>query len=439
MAIGLKSINLHAMQGKAIFSPKRIKFCISGIQGGKSLVGALWLRLTTALYKDKDDCFLVCVPTYKTWNQATSFHFNRMFNGVGTHNKQDGTFTLSKTGQKIYIRSLDNVWSIEGITNCRAIWCDEVGQFRYQAWVNVMGRAAFKEADIFNSTTPYTLNWLYHDIYRPWTEGKLKDVDIFQWRSIDNPYFPKDEYERQKAMLDARIFAMKYEGTFQKMAGLVYEDFDRVENGYDIFDWKARKDLFYVYAGVDWGYSNPFAIVVRVVRKDGQGDYQIDEFMRSYMTPDECVRVGKDFAQKYGIEMFYCDEEAPDYIAAFNKAGLKASPVKKGPGSVMAGIGLHQSLIKTRHHRVFKGMCPQTVDEYETYAFPEREGRAENQSENPIDANNHLMSATRYVTMATQWIRDKARQEAKFKPQLQNDHIAKLLKRHSQVTSWEYV
>jgi hypothetical protein len=84
-------------------------------------------------------------------------------------------------------------------------------------------------------------------------------------------------------------------------------------------------------------------------------------------------------------------------------------------------------------------MCPQTVDEYETYAFPEREGRAENQSENPIDANNHLMSATRYVTMATQWIRDKARQEAKFKPQLQNDHIAKLLKRHSQVTSWEYV
>jgi len=125
---------------------------------------------------------------------------------------------------------MDNVWSIEGITNCRFIWNDEVGQDRYQAWVNIQGRAAFKEAQIFNTTTPYALNWMYHDIYRPWTEGRLSDVDIIQWRSIDNPYFPKAEYERQKKMLDSRVFAMKYEGTFQKMAGLVYEDFDRTLN-----------------------------------------------------------------------------------------------------------------------------------------------------------------------------------------------------------------
>ena len=397
------------------------------------------MRTLTSLCKDKDDCFIVCVPTYKTWNQATSIHFNGMFAGKGEHQKQDGTFTLHKTKQKIYIRSLDNPWSIEGITNCRGIWCDEAGQFKYQAWVNVMGRAAFREAPIFSTTTPYALNWLYHDIYRPWTEGKLPDTDIFQWRSIDNPYFPKAEYERQKAMLDARVFAMKYEGTFQKMAGLVYEDFDRVLNGYEAFDWKPMKDLYYVYAGVDWGYSNPFAIVVRILRKDGEQDFQIDEFMRSYMTPQECVLTAKDFQQKYGIEMWYCDEEAPDYIAAFNSAGLKASPVKKGAGSVMAGIGLHQGLVKTRQHMLFKGRCPQTVDEYETYAFPERDGREENLSENPVDANNHLLSATRYITMATQWIRDKVKRESKFKPELQNPHIADLLKRHSQKTSWEYV
>jgi hypothetical protein len=382
-------------------------------------VGADWLLKQVGTYLNETDCFIITVPTYKTWRQATSFHFNQAFEGYGKHNIQDSTFTLAplpghKQGRTIYIRSMDNPWSIEGITNCRAIWCDEAGQYKYQAWVNIQGRAAFREADIFITTTPYSLNWLYTELYKPWTQGKMPYADIFQWRSIDNPYFPKAEYERQKAQLDSRTFAMKYEGTFQKMAGLVYEDFDQALNQVDPFGWLRFRERFHIYAGVDWGYSNPFAIAVRLIAKDGSADYQIDEFLRSYMTQDECVQVSKDFQRRYEIEQFYCDEEAPDYIAAFNAAGLSASPVKKGKGSVMSGIALHNSRIKTRLHKLVKGKCPATIDEYETYAFPERGDDSENAEENPIDANNHLMSANRYVTMATQWILEKAQREDQF-------------------------
>ena len=408
-------IRLHKKQEQAIVSNKRIVNCISGIQGGKTLIGALKTRVAVSRNKDRDVCFIVTVPTYKTWAQATSFHFNRLFGGLGEHNKLESVFNLYD-GRKIYIRSMDNVWSIEGITNCVFIWNDEVGQNRYQAWVNIMGRAAFKEAQIFNTTTPYALNWLYHDLYKPWTEGKLSDVDVVQWRSIDNPYFPKSEYERQRKMLDSRVFAMKYEGTFQKMAGLVYEDFDRDLNQKDDFDWRRFRERYYVYAGVDWGFSNPFAVVVRLIARDGSEDYQLDEFMRSYMTPEECVRVARDLQRQYGIEVFFCDEEAPDYIKAFNNAGLHASPVKKGKGSVMEGIGLHNTLIKTRMHKLIRGKNPLTMDEYETYQFAEKIDRYENSEEKPVDANNHLLSATRYVTMATQWIRDRQEKINTYKP-----------------------
>jgi phage terminase large subunit len=312
-----------------------------------------------------------------------------------------------------------------------------VGQFKYQAWVNIQGRAAFREAPIFCTSTPYALNWMYHDIYRPFTENKLSDTQIIQWRSIDNPYFPKAEYERQKNMLDSRMFAMRYEGTFQKMAGLVYEDFDRVLNGYADFDWRRFRERYFVYAGVDWGFSNPFALVVRLISKDGSADYQLDEFMRSYMPPEECVQIAKNYRDMYGVETFYCDEEAPDYILAFNNAGLKAVPVTKGKGSVLSGIGLHNTLIKSRQHKLIIGRCRQTVDEYETYCFKEKEDNYENTDENPVDANNHLMSATRYVTMATQHIRDKAKADAVFKPP--KTHIQELMKRHKQSMSWEYI
>jgi len=132
--------------------------------------------------------------------------------------------------------------------------------------------------------------------------------------------------------------------------------------------------------------------VVRLISKDGTEDYQLDEFLRSYMTPEDCVRIARDYQKQYGIEIFFCDEEAPDYIKAFNNAGLHASPVKKGKGSVMEGIGLHNTLIKTRTHKLIIGKCRQTIDEYETYQFAEKDDQYENSVEKPVDANNHLLS-----------------------------------------------
>jgi phage terminase large subunit len=323
---------------------------------------------------------------------------------------------------------MENVWSCEGIPNVRWIWLDEGGMIRYQAWVNLQGRAAPREARIFTSTTPYGLNFMYHDIYRPWLEGKISDVDIIQWKSCDNPYFSQAEYLRQKDMLDPRMFAMRYEGLFTKLAGLVYQSFDRLQNAGIAPDLKRFRERYYVFAGVDWGYSNPFAIVVRIIAKDGSEDIQVDEFLRPGLAPNECVECAKRYKAKWDIEMWYCDEEAPDYIRAFNLAGLKAVGVKKGRGSVMEGIGLHNSLIKTRQHKLVMASCKNTIDEYETYSYPERDDRSVNISENPVDASNHLLSATRYLTMATQWIRVRALKEKIWKPEMKSP-LAELMAR----------
>jgi phage terminase large subunit len=271
--------------------------------------------------------------------------------------------------------------------------------------------------------------------------GKLKDHGIFQWKSIDNPYFPKKEFERQKALLDERTFSRKYCGTFEKMTGLVYENFDRVLNQVDVFDWKRFRDRYYVYAGVDWGYNAPMAIVVRLIAKDGGDDFQAAEFLRSYLTPDEKVHIGKEFKQNYDIDLFICDNEDPQMIAAFNSAGLKSVPCKKGPGSVEHGIELHNGLIKTLQHKLFKGVCPETIDEYESYAYPENDGNIDETNDSPVSLYNHLLDATRYVTEYTEPIRQKGKREKMFKPQaLHIDELKKLHKTtgvHDPAYSWD--
>ena len=425
--MGYKQVTLHPIQQAAYESNLRTIICVAGIQGGKSTLGALRLSEALFTFKEPSDNFIVCAPDYKIMSQATLPVFNRYLSGFGRWDKKEMIYIMPN-GRQIFFRSMVDPDSIEGITNVRFIWADELGKMKWKAWVNIMGRAAFREATICGSTTPYTLNWLFHDVYKPWADGKLLDFGIFQWKSIDNPYFPKAEYERQKTLLDERTFSRKYCGTFEKMTGLVYENFDRNLNQVAAFDWRRFRECYFVYAGVDWGYNAPMAIVVRLIAKDGSEDFQMAEFLRSYLTPEEKVLIGKEFKSRYDVELFICDNEDPGMIAAFNAGGLKAVPCTKGPGSVEHGIELHNGLIKTLTYKIIKGTCPETIDEYESYAYPDKEENNANTTDAPTPLYNHLMDANRYVTEYTETLRQNAKRQNAFKST--QTRIDRLLKTH---------
>lgn len=416
-------IILHKFQRQALFSEKRIVAVIAGLQSGKTFTGALWLRTKISQFpKEPDASYIVAFPTYSIYNAATFPAFMRLFSDIGTMNKSEHIFTLHH-GPRIYFRSLDNEWSCEGITNCRGIWLDEGGLVSTQGFINLMGRAAPKEAQIFISTTPYNLNnFLYRDLYEPYKDGVRDDVEVVQFRSCDNPYFPKAEYDRQQKLLDPRMFSMRYNGTFEMMAGLVYADFNYA-NYADSF--KIDKSKFHIYAGVDFGYTDPFAIAVRAISRDGKDDYQIAEYYKPGHTPDELVQICKQHQTMYGIEMFCCDSADPAQCEMLQRAGLPVTPVKKPAGSIDMGISMHQELIRNKKYRVFRGTCPHTEKEYETYQYYDCDpDRPSAKSGKPMDINNHLMDANRYVTMTTQYIRDRQNVRAITYP----THLQRLLR-----------
>lgn len=397
------AIKLHPYQKKAIFSDKRIIAMIAGLQSGKTFSGALWMRMIISKYKDKYDSFIVAFPTYSIYTSSTLPAFMRLCSELGTLNKSDHTFKLHH-GPVVYFRSMDNDWSAEGITNCRAIWIDEGGLISTQAFINLMGRAAPKQAQIFISTTPYNLStYLYRDLYEAWRDGLRDDVEIIQFKSVDNPYFPKEEYERQQSLLDPRMFRMRYCGEFERMAGLVYPDFD-YRNYSDSFKVDLHK--YTVVAGMDWGYTDPFAIAVRAIDKEGTKDYQIGEYCVAGHTPDECVSIAKQFHKVYGIERFYADGADPGMIALMQKANLPV--VACSNKNIEYGIGIHNSIIRNRTYMVFRGKCPITESEYESYQYKTFDIDGNSTSNKPLDTHNHLMDANRYVSVETQHIRDKA-------------------------------
>jgi PBSX family phage terminase large subunit len=419
----LLDITLHKFQEQAYTSDKRITCLVSGIQGGKTRVGGLWLARRIAMFDKPGNTFLCAFPNYKLGEKSIVPWMQKLLVGCGTMDNHKMRFKLNGGGI-LWFASLHDPDSVEGLTNCKGILLDEGGLIKYRAWINLIGRSSFSQAPIFIATTPYNLGWLYSQIYLPWKKKERDDILVVQYTSADNPFFPREEFELQKKLLDARTFQQKYCGVFQKMAGLVYPELD--ENNY-IEDHRPSSHFFDYYCGVDIGFSNPTAIITRAIKKDGTMDIQVCEYYKSFLNPVERCEILKQYHSVYQYKNIYVDSANPSDIALFVSAGLPATPVTKGPGSIEFGIQLHQSIIKSKVYRIIPSRNPHTMDEYSTYAYPASEDddktTVDSKKESPVKVFDHSMDANRYVTMMTQHLRSKALESTP----LEQTHLQKLL------------
>lgn len=385
-------------QEQALTFKTAIGVLACGIQFGKTKVGSVWMKIKNHTFTDPTDNALIVAPTYKILTQSTLPPYLDIMRGLGTFSKSDMAFHMNGGGTT-YMRSGTDADSVVGITNVRAIWGDEAGLFTLYFAENLAARAAFKGAQTLYTTSPYTLNWLYKQYILPRSRNPAArpDVTLVQAASWQNPYFPKDVIERNRATMDPRRFNAMFGGQWSRMEGLVYHCFDDLENIVKAFPLPAGTE--YV-AGVDWGFTAPFAITVRAITPDGF-HYQIAELYRTGMTPSQKVEAAKRLKLVYGIRMFYCDPEEPASIAEFNANGLSAVAADN---NVKRGVDLHFELIRSRRFKVFEESSPHSLDEYESYHWPAPGDLKPDQDEkdpNPVAQNNHAMDSARYITIMT--------------------------------------
>lgn len=400
MSVKEVTINLHKFQSEAFYAKERFIAVISGIQGGKTFCGALWSRNEFDTYPLDDG--LICAPTYKILQQSTLPKFFEINSDLKKYYKKaDGVIEAPGRG-KIYIRSTENPNVIEGMT-LRWIWPDEAGQMKLEAWVNIQGRLSIKQGRAFLTTTPYFLNWLQTDFEEQWKKGN-KDYRVVRFRSVDSPYFPKEEYERAKATMDKRVFERRYEGLFTKMEGLVYDDFNYSVHVTE----KIPEDFDVVIGGIDWGFTAPCAMVVIGLKDDVF--YIIDEFYGSGKTTPELQEIAKGFKDKYKVSRWYADSAEPDRIEEFKRAGIYTLEANK---DIEWGITKVRDLLRTQRALIHP-RCKYLLDEFESYHYPEQT-QGKEIKENPEKVDDHAMDAMRYALATFQGIVNKPKKPVVFK------------------------
>lgn len=388
----MNTISLFDKQALFFGANKRINIYAGGIQSGKTSGGALKMYTAMLRYKSPDDNFIIAADTYKTLSQATLPKFMKFMGRYGKLNRGTGEFKTN-WGSTVYLRTATHPDSVEGVTDVRHIWLDEGGKCSRYFFENLSGRSAFRECPIDVTTTPYSLNWLATQVSEI-QAGRDTDAHFVQCRSIDSPYFPKAEYERQKKKLDPKRFAMKYDGVFGQMEGLVYDKLNTCKT-------IPMPPGTRYFGGIDWGYSpDPFAFVIRAVTPDGQ-HYRVAEFYRNFLTIHDIVPLVKSYDALYHFELVACDPSQPAHIEDLNRAKIPAVAAKN---DIRLGIDRHYELIKKGTFWIFEDMNPLGIDEYRSYHYPETkelgidESRKESETV-PVDKDNHGCDADRYLTI----------------------------------------
>lgn len=164
--------------------------------------------------------------------------------------------------------------------------------------------------------------------------------------------------------------------------------FPRIEQAAEFPDWCKSE-----FIGIDFGYTNDPTAIVKVgyaINADDEECLFIDEICyRTRMTTGDIC----DALRPYRNMTIDAESADPRLIDEIHKSGARIYPVKKGTGSIEAGISRMQTFriyVTARSLNVLK--------EFRNYTYAQdKDGRWLNI---PIDAYNHAIDAVRYVVMS---------------------------------------
>jgi len=360
-------------------------------------VGVMRLKMFMHQFTNRDDNFIVTSPTYKILYQSTLPPFLLYNDDIGKYDKKNECFRI-KGGGIVWFRTGTDPDSVVGITNVRHILCDEAGKYGLYFWENIQGRSAFMDAGVTVVTSPYSLNWLYKDYIRKFQMGDeyiMESTHLCQAKSSDNPYFPIKSYEEKRRTMEPRRFNMMFGGKFDKAQGLVYDCFDAQKFWIDPIALPAGTKFF---AGIDWGYTHPFVIVVRAITPLGL-HYQVDEVYKTQLRLNEKIDEAHKMLARYPIEKFFADPANPDDISSFNQHGIRTVSANN---DITKGIEEHWELINSGRYFMFRGTNKYTADEYELYHYPEEKDLNPDQDtsdkdERPVDQDNHCIAEESFI------------------------------------------
>ncbi len=408
--------NFHKGQRRAMASKKRFVCVMAGAQSGKTETGPAWLL--TEMKRQGPGDYIVISPSYKLMKRKALPAFMRLFRrfmNLGKWNGSDHIFAFTDAGEKRLFKRVStdgtkvffcHAQDPEGVESAtaKAAWADEAGakKFRLGAYEGLLRRLAIHQGRLLITTTPYDLSWLYKQLYQPWeqSKGKHPDIDVINFRSIDNPAFPRAEWERAKASLPPWKFMLFHEGIPTHPAGMIYDCFDSryvIDGGHVCKPFRVP-ELWPRYSGHDFGDVNGAAVFLAEELDDRSGKPTNNLYLYREYHPGQKMDAGQHVPELLDGEPGHPhavggSASENNWRERFAAAGF--SIFKPPVRDVEVGIDSVYGTIRRGELRIFD-TCTEILDELASYSREILEDGTVTQ-DIADKSSYHLLDSLRYL------------------------------------------
>ena len=395
----------YRFQKRALRSKARYIVLLGGTGSGKTHLVPVWHAKHIAKDIDagvgEDAKYLAIGPTADMVRDMIAPVFIKQFADTvyeGEYARQAAIYRLP-TGGQIFFRSADQPLRIEG-HHVRACSVDEPSQMKATIWPVIQARTALYKAPTLFAGYPTNMGWYYHEVYRRWVAGD-KDFDVIQFSSLENPNYPRDEFEKARMRMPDWLFEMRYLGKFRKPFGLVYPTFGEqcfVEPFEVPEDWPT-------YVAIDPGI---FFGALFAAWHDGVYYLYAERYTEEIQPASVHAAVIKALVEGI-VQAFIYDPARATDAAELEVCNL--GPMVPASNPVLTGIATMTGFINDGRLKVMRGRCPNFVDQMERYSFPTDAMTGNVSRENPIKKDDHLPDCARYLVQTLEGAHDERSHE----------------------------
>jgi len=343
---------------------------------------------------------------------------------IGRNAKQGQLWIKLKNGSTLECKSADRPSTLLGEELDGVIFAEGSQLKRFILDKYIAQRLASRVGQLIIPTTPAGFDDLLHPLfergqtkkYHPDHSDYFQSCESWEFKSIDNPHYPKEEYYRAKKMvedgqLDLATFEEQYEGKFTSHSGRVYPMFNKDVHVCDPYpvpeNWRCFRTMD---VGLDcptvclWAHVDPYNNMVIT-----------DEYYQEGADAAFHTENIKRITGKREVVYTVIDPAANQRTAASTKS-VMLQYIQLGltnliPGKNSVDPGLQKVTEYLRYSRgeddkvaiapklFITSNCPNLIAEFQGYVWSrKRDGERMNK---PIKRNDHGLDALRYLCMAT--------------------------------------
>lgn len=213
------------------------------------------------------------------------------------------------------------------------------------------------------------------------------DAPSLNLTSYDCPYIPDEEIDKQKSLLDPKVFQEKYEGRFVHLNGLVLPSFNPDQH---IIPVAPTSPTMQILAAIDWGVS-PDPTRLLIAYKIQSVYYIVAEYEWKETPISSIINDLHSIIVEYKIAVIVADHDA-FAVEECRSSGIPI--IKANKTRIIDGVTALDSMFALNKILLVSSRTPYLLDELSKYVWAEKGSK-------PIDAYNHSIDALRYLVSFT--------------------------------------